>query len=229
MVLTNVTMRILLISRRLLFRKASLLYLQDSHRFSINGKISHFWMTIDDCIRKKLDVQGQYPTCKRLMQNLLDIDGLKIDTAISQAMSIKASTESSEILKRFSDLSHCLSNMGVRKAANCVKQLRGKAIIPVVKRKESETDKQSSFVCPEDDFWFIADRPHLRDSFEGKIPLLIFSDPAQLLAIKDLLEALGLEERNLSTRVTTTSTPSHIVRWLRREEAFDVRVPFIKA
>jgi hypothetical protein len=163
------------------------------------------------------------------MQNLLDIDGLKIDTAISQAMSIKASTESSEILKRFSDLSHCLSNMGVRKAANCVKQLRGKAIIPVVKRKESETDKQSSFVCPEDDFWFIADRPHLRDSFEGKIPLLIFSDPAQLLAIKDLLEALGLEERNLSTRVTTTSTPSHIVRWLRREEAFDVRVPFIKA
>ncbi|PNP54680.1 hypothetical protein THARTR1_04885 [Trichoderma harzianum] len=50
--------------------------------------------------------------------------------------------------------------------------------------------------------WYIADRPHLRDSFRGVVSLLSFS-PAEILTIMPLITALGFEDRLLSKRTAS--------------------------
>lgn len=71
------------------------------------------------------------------------------------------------------------------------------------------------------DMWFIADRPHFKESFEGIVPLLALGADA-VTKIQTTIDALGLSGRlltRLADAVTETSGPTqkHLActTWLR--------------
>jgi len=78
------------------------------------------------------------------------------------------------------------------------------------------------------DNWFIADRAHLRESFQGKLPLLAFTIK-DLEDMKDLLHALRLDDHRLSARVETQCHPlGRISMHLAYTETLRARAIFIK-
>jgi hypothetical protein len=50
----------------------------------------------------------------------------------------------------------------------------------------------------ENDYWYIADLPHIRDSFIGKIPILAL-EPSDIQEIEPLMQWFEFESRKLST------------------------------
>lgn len=82
------------------------------------------------------------------------------------------------------------------------------------------------------DVWLIADRHHLRQSFEGVVPLLAF-EVSEIGRIASVLSAMGLESRLLSKRVEDVAKIDGNSRlhprytaYLRRKAKFIVRYCF---
>jgi hypothetical protein len=81
-----------------------------------------------------------------------------------------------------------------------VPMLTQSRIFPTGSRQSDASFDQLS-TAQEDDIWFIADRWHLRQSFEGLIPLLALSVDS-VNKIHSMVKELGLEHRLLSRIVS---------------------------
>lgn len=156
-------------------------------------------------MRKKLKVETQYPTCEYLFRSLLAPEGFQTGTLIAKAALINRSSKLEDILYLFTEISSDLKLItSTKTAAHKVKSLLEKAIFPI-KRGKSKNPFDDLLPSTNQD-WFIADRPHLRASFAGKVPLLAF-DVAAVESMIDLIGAMNLGDRKLSTITKKRTDP----------------------
>jgi hypothetical protein len=81
----------------------------------------------------------------------------------------------------------------------------------------------------DDTTWYIADRPLIRESFIGRVPLLAFSIE-EFSQLNDLFRLLRLDNRILSTQVKSAmQIGGRVSTHLAYTASLRSKVPFIKA
>lgn len=156
-------------------------------------------------------LENVYPRSAQLFQMLQAADGLGLQNLLDRLTSL--SEYPSHALRP--SLIHCLiqlnkviSAMSRIRATRTLEPFRSRPIFPVKPKDPSSfTELRSS----ESKTWYIADRPHLRDSFIGKVALLDIP-AAQANQMGGLFACLGLRSRRLSICVTTCTNPAGFIK-----------------
>lgn len=190
----------LLIMHRRAFNNDALIYIKPMLRKS--SKSTEPWATAGETRLKKLEIQMKYPKSRRLFKFLLESGHLTIHQRIQEAVSIDSSWTKTKILETMNQISQYLEDCSVKKAAKVVQLLRSRPIFPVSRSEDGRNSSPEKLLSADNEAWFIADRPHLRKSFQCRVPLLSFS-VHQIDGINHLLEAFGLTSRKLSVAATT--------------------------
>jgi hypothetical protein len=148
-----------------------------------------------------------YPDYRQLFCNTLEIVDASWETLIEEAQRIEAFDNLEYISDVFIAINDHLSKgdtvnrvSAVPKHKEYVPALKNSRIFPTGAKKSDAAFDQLS-TAEESDMWFIADRWHLRQSFEGMIPMLALSVDC-VNKVRPLLERLGLEYRMLSRIVS---------------------------
>ncbi|KAH8820670.1 hypothetical protein F5884DRAFT_745017 [Xylogone sp. PMI_703] len=159
------------------------------------------WVGIDECVwngpaclRAIPCLEKHYPEHQHLLRDTLRVRDADIKTLVSEARHILATDEIDHIAQVFITISKYLE---IANDSNTVIPLTESCIFPVATGK-LQSGFNSLHSAAESEMWFIADRTHLKDSFENLVPLLAF-DPTIVEQIGLLINALGLEHRLLST------------------------------
>lgn len=151
-------------------------------------------------------LENVYPRSAQLFQMLQAADGLGVHRLIGRLVSL--SDDYSDVLipsfiQCLSQLNKAISAMSPIGATKMLEALRAKPVFPVITgNSSSSTELRSS----EDQDWYVADRPHLRHSFIGKVALLDMP-AAQANQMDDLFNCLNLRSRKMSICVTTRTDP----------------------
>ena len=153
------------------------------------------------CIR----LENVYPRSAQLFRTLQAANGLGVNGLIEGLLSLSALADdpSDSILQSFvqylSQLSKVIEGMSQFRAWGKLESLQARPIFPVIAGNSSlESELRSS----QDQDWYIADRPHLRHSFIGKVALLNIS-AAEVEQMENLFSCLGLHHKKLSVCVTS--------------------------
>lgn len=176
------------------FDQHKLIYLQ---RKPQSLPFSARWFSAQECIDKQADIYAEYPACKYLFRCLLHTDYGSIDHLVTKATAIKVSHKLADISDTFKKLSNAIENISNNRATKSLKFFRTRPLFPITSKQKHQHDH---LLMLDDTSWFIADRAHLKDSFEGKLPLLAFSIE-DLDQMKHLISFLGLDDRRLSNLV----------------------------
>ncbi|KAF1995054.1 hypothetical protein P154DRAFT_379511, partial [Amniculicola lignicola CBS 123094] len=157
------------------------------------------WVDVDTCVwtgppslRTTPCLQRFYPQHRNFLQNDLKISDANINTLVNEAKQINSSDTVEHIAQILIATSKYLE---LSETCSSVEALVGCRIFPIV-AKTSSFDFRLCTAHPTD-LWFIADRPHLKISFEGCVPLLSFGTDI-LENLQPLFKALGLGGRVLS-------------------------------
>ena len=137
---------------------------------------------------------GYYSAHYSLFCNTLGLDDADIETLVAEARQIVPTDSLEYITQVFIATSHFLKVPMSKTANTGVMPLAGYRIFPI-QTGMSNFDYLSTAL--DTDEWYIADRSHLRQSFEGKLHLLAF-DKQALEEMEPLIQELGLEQRLLS-------------------------------
>lgn len=204
------------------FAKENLIYVKPS---SLKTGQSVRWANINECVKRKINVESQYPRCESLFRCLLAYGAVEIGTLIDLAIRIDKTHKLPYIVKLFSDISAYLRVLSTDRAVRAVRPLRNKWVFPITK-KETQTS-YDEFGSAYEKSWFIADRPHLRESFRGKVNLLAFT-VEENCAMEHLFQALMLDPRRLSKVVSSKTTPEGPLRYIAsKTDSIRRRVPFL--
>ena len=183
------------------FKQEELIYLNS--RSSKDHRPTR-WVTIDGCVRKNIDPKLEYPRSDSLFQCLLSHGSLEIHSLVTKATMIDNSCKLSAIVAIFSQTNETLKGLSPSRAVRALKPLHSKRFLPVTKNRNSAS--YDGLVSMTDTSWFIADRPHLREGFLGKVPLLAFS-MNELNAMEDFMKGLSLNSRRLSEITCCKTVP----------------------
>jgi len=145
------------------------------------------------CLKATPCLAMHYPEHEPLFHDTLRIGDCNIKTLVLEAQHIIPSDSIDHIAQIFVALNKYLD---ISMTGTSMLPLIGCNIFPVVTRK-SPSDFDFLCTAAETDLWFIADRIHLRESFESLVPLLAF-DPIVIDKIGLLIHELGLGKRMLS-------------------------------
>ena len=190
-----------------------------------NNDQSTRWFTIDGCIRKNTKPNSEYPESERLFQCLLSTGSRDIDSLVIKATKIDDSYPLADILAIFSRINEALKGLSRSRATRALQPLDSKRFLPVTRHQH--TPSYDRLVSTKDTPWFIADRPHLQESFRGKVPLLAFS-PNELERMEGFIKGLYLNTRRLSEKTSCKTIPQGTLRYNRRLSDFiRVRAAFI--
>jgi hypothetical protein len=180
-----------------------------------------------ECVSKNYGLDSEYKSCTYLFRSLLSPSGDPIAPLVFTASLISSSSKLEEIARLFRDISTALRDVSTSRAAQLLRPLQKKPIFPVI--DDCQRGTYSRLLDARNTSWFIADRFPIRESFLGKLPLLALS-VQDLLPLRDLFRALGLYDRLLSTRVTSTTDPmGRISTHWRHTDNLRSKRPFIKA
>jgi hypothetical protein len=185
------------------------------------------WTNMDQCISKGIDIESEYRNSSYLFRCLLSPTGDPIAPVVSTATSITSSTELEDISRLFHEVSTALKGVNNNKAAQLLRPLQNECIFPITnglgKRGYDE------LLDVRNTTWFIADRPLIRESFYGKIPLLAL--PIEdLSGLEDLFRVLRLDGRMLSKLTTSRTEPKGraSIHWAYTQ-SLRAKSPFIEA
>lgn len=132
--------------------------------------------------------------------DILQLRNADIKTLLAEAKQIRVTDSLEYITQVFLSTSHFLEVLGANPADADVACLLNLKIFPI-----QTAISYSSFdflsTASDIDEWYIADRLHLRQCFEGKLHLLAF-DEQTIQKIEPVIRRLGLEERLLSKVAT---------------------------
>jgi hypothetical protein len=175
------------------------------------------WLVLQDCIwdshpalQKTICMASHYPNLSGFFRGLLHIKNADIGSMVSEAARISLNDDLEYIATLFSAISTTLRDDPISGTTPGLSELATKKIFPVkYKCPWGRFDELRS--CSQSDVWFIADRPHLRQSFQGVSHLLAFSFQ-QTHDMFDLLELLGLGERLLSVAAAGSVDVSGVTR-----------------
>lgn len=174
-------------------------------------------------------VENVYPRSAQLFRTLQDADGLGMQALIEGLISLSADASKSlvpTIIRSLRQLNKAIATMSRVGAARKLAPLKASPMFPVT-RGASPIPQQ--MLSSQDEHWYIADRPYLRDSFTGKITLLDVS-ASEADQMEDLFSCLGLGPRKLSFCVTTSTNPKGSIQ-LRVADTnlLQSRAPFFEA
>jgi len=137
------------------------------------------------------------------------------------------SSKLEDISRLFCNVSKALKNVNTSKAAYLLRPLQSNAIFPITNGIGNRGYDHLSGV--HNRTWYIADRPLIRESLCGKVPLLAVPIK-DLPALEDLFRVLRLDSRMLSK---LTMSRTHPKGRIRTHWAYTVSLransPFIKA
>lgn len=174
-------------------------------------------------------LENVYPRSAQLFRALQAADGLGMQELIDGILSLSAHTSESlvpSLIQSLRQLSKAIAAMSRVGAARKVEPLKSSPIFPVTAGNSASSLRMLS---SEDQNWYIADRPYLRDSFIEKIPLLNVT-ASEADQMEDLFSCLGLCYRKLSLCVTTKTDPKGPIK-LRAADTklLQSRAPFFEA
>lgn len=188
---------------------------------------SQRWMNINECISRNITIESEYPSSSYLFRCLISPSGDPIALIVATATLITSSTKLEDISRLFRDVSAALKDVNISKAAQLLRPLQDKSIFPITNGLAKRG--YDKLLDVHNTSWYIADRPLIRESFLGKLPLLAV--PIEdLSALEDLFRVLRLDGRLLSKLATSrtqergrTTTHWNYTISLRKKS------PFIKA
>lgn len=188
---------------------------------------SVLWTNMQDCVSKGLNIELEYPSSAYLFRCLKCPGGDPIAAIIATATLITTSSRLEAISRFFRDVSGALNGVNTSKAAQLLRPLQAKPIFPITNGAgEREYD---TLLDLHHTGWFIADRPPIRESMHGKLPLLALP-VSDLPSLEDLIRVLRLDARLLSEQVTCRTEPKGRIstHWAYTNSLRE-RSPFMKA
>lgn len=153
-----------------------------------------------------LRLENVYPRSAQLFRTLQAADGLGMHELMDGILSLSAHPSESlvpSLVHSLGQLSKAIAAMSRVGATRKLAPLRSVPIFPVTAGNTSLSPKMLS---SQDQIWYIADRPYLRDSFAGKVDLLDVTT-SEADQMEDLFSCLGLCSRKMSLCVTTRTDP----------------------
>ncbi|KAF2178732.1 hypothetical protein K469DRAFT_642268 [Zopfia rhizophila CBS 207.26] len=193
-----------------------------------NAAMGSPWYTTSECIAKALKPEFDYPSCNYFFRCLLMADSSALDTLITKLSFIDRSSTLSDMSQLFCVISSAIKGRKRTGKYGLRKRLLSMHIFPISRNeRDDEFDYLANF--GEDASWFIADREHLRKSFQGKIPLLAFRTE-DLDSMNGLLDLFHVKRRKLSNLVQIHTVPRGLAN-LHSSYTFFLkeRVVFIQA
>ena len=180
-----------------------------------------------ECISRNIVIESDYPSSSYLFRCLLSPRGDPIAPIVAAATLITTSSKLEDISRLFRDVSKALKNVNTSKAAQLLRPLQRRLIFPIT--TGSGNHGFDNLLSLQDTSWFIADRPLIRESFHGKVPLLAL--PIEDLAtLKDLFSVLRLDNRLLSKVVTSQTHPKgRVTTHWAYTASLRAKSPFLKA
>ena len=151
-----------------------------------------------------ITIESEYPSSSYLFRCLRSPSGDPIAPIVATASLISSSSKLEDISRLFRDISTALKDVNTSEAAQLLRPLQNKSLFPITnglgkRRYDDLLDVRNTS-------WFIADRPLIRESFHGKLPLLALSIE-DLPALEDLFRVLRLDVRMLSKLATSRPHP----------------------
>jgi hypothetical protein len=185
------------------FRTEKLVYIPGSITGS-RGKWADVHFCIWDgpkCLRNVSRLKDFYPEHHQFFCGILGLTSANWETLREEALNITACDNIEHISQVFVAISSHLKEMDDVPTASpmsgqSVQDLKQSRIFPVKTQTSHSTFDRLS-TAQEDEMWFIADRLHLRQIFEGRVPLLALNVES-VEKIRLLIQKLGLEHRLLS-------------------------------
>lgn len=157
------------------------------------------------CLRKTIWLSNHYPQLRAFFLGTLQLKDAYTKTLTEEVYQITAADDLKYISQLFLALALQLAKETEALDDEVVKSFCQRSIFPV-KTATSQSTFDSLRAAQDSDIWFIADRRHLRQSFEGLLPLLAFT-VEDIAEMGDLVKGLGLSHRLLSEAATETPTP----------------------
>lgn len=184
------------------------------------------------CLRKFVRLNETYPELSRFFRGSLEITNAGWEHLVQEAQTVSAldNTEYiSELLIAINDSLSATRKLVVSTMRTLMlSHLAKSAIFPIYEGKSQGAFDYLSSANP-NDMWFIADRWHLRHSFEKLVPLLALK-PEVIDKIAVLVKTLGLEDRCLSRLALGTPKMSgsayvlpEYTHWLRKKARYITR------
>ncbi len=179
------------------------------------------------CLAQNITIENQYPSSSYLFRCLRSPSGDPITPLIAAATLISSTSSVDDVSRLFRKISKALKDVTPLQATQLLQPLWKRAVFPVTPVAESHANHR--FLSLADESWFIADRPSMRKSFRGKVPLLAFS-ASEVASLTDLLRGLRLNNRLLSQLVTDSTRPVGQVRihWVWTS-TLRMKRPFLRA
>ena len=188
---------------------------------------SQGWMNMKECISRNITIESEYPSSSYLFRCLISPRGDPIAPIVATATLITSSTKLEDISRLFRDISTALKDVNTSKAAQLLRPLQDKSIFPITNGLAKRG--YDKLLDVHNTSWYIADRPLIRESFLGQLPLLAL--PIEDLSVlEDLFRVLRLDGRILSKLATSRTqkrgcTTTH---WAYTSSLRE-KSPFIKA
>lgn len=149
------------------------------------------------CLRKIARLQPHYGGLHHFFRRTLNLKEGSVDTLVAEASMISAGDSLSYIASILIALSASIRSGLTGGALSDIKRLSTARIFPVDSRGDINSfDSLQS--AGSKDFWLIADRPHLRKCFGGRVSLLAF-DPKDIGLMSDLFAHFTMNYRLLSS------------------------------
>lgn len=188
---------------------------------------SRGWMNMKDCISRNITIESEYRSSSYLFQCLISPSGDPIAPIVATATLITSSTKLEDISRLFRDVSTALKDVNTGKAAQLLRPLQNKSVFPITNGLAKRG--YDKLLDVQNTTWYIADRPLIRESFLGQLPLLAL--PIEdLSGLEDLFRVLRLEGRILSKLVTNrTQQKGRTTTHWAYTSSLRKKSPFIKA
>jgi len=179
------------------------------------------------CISRDITIESEYQSSSYLFRCLISPRGDPIAPVVATATLITSSTKLEDISRLFHDVSIALKGVNTSKAAQLLRPLRNESVFPVTNGLGKRG--YDNLLDVHNTTWFIADRPLIRESFHGKLPLLalLIED---LSGLEDLFRVLRLDCRMLSKLTTSRTEPKgRVTMHWAYTASLRAKSPFIKA
>ena len=118
-----------------------------------------------------------YPSCSGLFQDILGVKEAGLQTVLTELFAISESDDLGYIFDLFTSLNKNTSTGARALITDNAETFRTIPVFPIElkgSRKDPSVHHLGSISA--DSVWYIADRPHLRDKFRGRVPLLAFDN-----------------------------------------------------
>ncbi|VUC27247.1 unnamed protein product [Clonostachys rosea] len=164
------------------------------------------WLKPNRCIwsspsffKRTATLAENYPSCRGLFQDILGVKDVDFQTALTELFATSKSDGLDYFVKLFTHLNMYTSADARALITRSAETFKIKPVFPIDVKGERTIVNHLGSISAES-AWYIADRPHLREKFRGRIPLLAF-DTEQLEKMKWIYRLPFMTKRSLSNLV----------------------------